>query len=154
MNNNQVSFDPMTGQPINNTNSVANQLAMQQPAQSVVQQSVTQQPVQPATQQPVQPTIQQNDQINVPNLNENPNATISVAPSIEQPQPINIQQQLSAIPTVDQNPQQFVNNTQATNVVKKEEKKEGPNIAFIVIIFVIIFAAIFFLFPYLLELLG
>ena len=63
----------------------------------------------------------------------------------------NVQQQMQSIPTVDQNKQEFINNTQASNVVKKQEKKSGPNVIFIVILFVIIFAAIFFLFPYLLE---
>ena len=36
----------------------------------------------------------------------------------------------------------------------KEDKSEGPNLTFIIILFVIIFAAIFFLFPYLLNVLG
>ena len=105
MNNNQMNFDPMTGQPINqNITTIPNQVQTTQPVQ------------QPANN-------------------------------------INIQQQLQSIPTVEQTKQEFINNTQAENVVKKEEKQDGPNIVFIIILFVIIFAAIFFLFPYLMKVL-
>ena len=61
------------------------------------------------------------------------------------------QQQMQSIPTVGQNMQDFISNTQEASTAKKTEKKNGPNILFIVILFVVIFAAIFFLFPYLLE---
>ena len=92
------------------------------------------QPVQPQT--TVQMPAAQNIQPNLQNSN------------------ITIQQQMNSIPTVDQNAQQFMQNTQATTVVKKEDKKEGPNTIFIVILFAIIFAAIIFLFPYLLNIIG
>lgn len=105
MNNNQMNFDPMTGQPIN--------------------QNIATTPNQVQTTQPVQQPANN----------------------------INIQQQLQSIPTVEQTKQEFINNTQAENVVKKEEKQDGPNIVFIIILFVIIFAAIFFLFPYLMKVL-
>ena len=110
MNNNQMNFDPMTGQPINqNITTIPNQ---------------------------VQTTNSQTTQ------------------SVQQPaNNINIQQQIQSIPTVEQTKQEFINNTQAENVVKKEEKQDGPNIVFIIILFVIIFAAIFFLFPYLMKVL-
>ena len=110
MNNNQMNFDPMTGQPINqNITTIPNQ---------------------------VQTTNSQTTQ------------------SVQQPaNNINIQQQLQSIPTVEQTKQEFINNTQAENVVKKEEKQDGPNIVFIIILFEIIFAAIFFLFPYLMKVL-
>ena len=61
---------------------------------------------------------------------------------------------MQSIPTVEQTTQDFINNTQINSTVEKEEKKDSPNITFIVILFVIIFAAIFFLFPYLLKVLG
>ena len=67
---------------------------------------------------------------------------------------ISTQQQLQNIPTVEQDKQNFISNTQANSTAKEEEKKDGPNIAFIVIMFIIIFAAIFFLFPFLLKNLG
>lgn len=120
MNNNQINFDPITGQPINqNLNN------------TVVPQPETIQPV-PIV-DPVQ-TIHPE----VPILNSN----------------IYNQQQMQSIPTVEQNPQDFINNTQANSTIEKEEKKDGPNITFIIILFVIIFASIFFLFPYLLKILG
>ena len=116
MNNNQMNFDPITGQPINQN---VNDTVQPQPVP----------PVQP--EQSIQP-VQQEVVVN---------------------NPINIQQ-MQNIPTVEQSKQEFINNTQANNAVKKEEKKDGPNITFIVILFVIIFAAIFFLFPYLMDVIG
>lgn len=78
--------------------------------------------------------------------------TVPVTPVVNSN--ISTQQQLQNIPTVEQDKQDFISNTQANSTAKEEEKKDGPNIAFIVIIFIIIFAAIFFLFPFLLKNLG
>ena len=64
------------------------------------------------------------------------------------------QQQMQNIPTVEQTPQVFINNTQVNSMDEKLEKKDGPNITFIIILFAIIFASIFFLFPYLLKILS
>lgn len=126
MNNNQINFDPITGQPINQNvnNTVVPQPEIIQPVPTV-EQVPTVEPVQ--TIQPQVPIIDSN---------------------------IYNQQQMQSIPTVEQTKQDFINNTQANSVVEKEEKKEGPNITFIIILFVIIFAAIFFLFPYLLKILN
>lgn len=129
MNNNQMNFDPMTGQPINqNTNSVNN---------NVVPNTLRQDSIQPTNQAQQVNTLEPAQQI--------------------QPTPVNnimnTQQQIQNIPTVEQSKQEFINNTQANNTVKKEEKKEGPNIIFIIVLFVIIFASILFLFPYLLKVL-
>ena len=135
MNNNQENFNPTQQQPVNNPtmNTVPQQPIVQpQPIQQPVQQPVQQQIPVPNTQTTAIPTIQP--------VVANRNASI--------------QQQMNSIPTIDQDTQQFINNTQAVNTVKKEERKEGPNIIFIVILFVIIFAAIFFLFPYLLNIIG
>lgn len=126
MNNNQMNFDPITGQPINqNINN------------TVVPQSENIQPI--PTVQPV-PTVEpvQAVQPQVPTMNND----------------IYNQQQMQNIATVEQTKQDFINNTQANSTIKKEEKKDGPNITFIVILFAIIFASIFFLFPYLLKILG
>ena len=174
--NNGMNFDPMTGQPLyqgGGTNDINNQPVMnnqgmnttiQQPARQDVngvqgveniQMNV---PVEPLPQEQIQPQVQPQPQIQ-------PQIQPQVQPQV-QPQPIiqqanndstninsanSIQQQMQSIPTVDQNRQDFINNTQAENTVNKKEKKSGPNVVFIVILFVIIFAAIFFLFPYLLE---
>lgn len=130
MNNNQVNFDPMTGQPINNN-----------PVPSTPVNSVP-------NVQPVQP---------VPVPVEPPVAPIESQPSIQQPTNnayINPQQQMEGIATVEQTKQEFIENIQANNVEKNEDKKDGPNITFIIILFVIILAAIFFLFPYLMNILG
>lgn len=66
-------------------------------------------------------------------------------------QQVQIQTELQNIPTVDQNKQQFMNNIQSINQEKNEEKKEGINFVFIIILFVVILAAIYFLFPILLN---
>lgn len=120
MNNNQINFDPMTGQPINpNTNT-----------NNVVPNNGTTTPMQ-QNNIPVQP-------VNTNNLN----------PTID-PMAVNVQQPMQNIPTVEQSKQEFIDNTQANSLDKKEDKKDSPNITFIIILFVIILAAIFFLFPYL-----
>lgn len=96
--NNNINFDPMTGQPIQKNNE---------------QPQITNQP-----------------------LNQN---------SINQQ--VQIQNQLQSIPTVDQNKEQFIDNIQSANIEKKEEKKEGINLIFVIILFVIILVSIYFLFP-------
>lgn len=145
--NNQMNFDPTTGQPTNqniNNSTVSNQ------GQQINIQSLQTQPTPQV--QPV-PTQIQTD------------ATVQSVPTVELVQTIptqistvnnivNPQQQMQTIPTIEQSKQDFINNVQTNNTINKEEKKDGPNITFIVILFVIIFAAIFFLFPYLLKVLG
>ena len=110
-----------------------------------------------------QPVNQNLNGINNIPIENNQNIVQQPTPTMPQMQPVDItnntnptdiQQQMNTIPTVDQDKQNFMTNTQAANEVKNEEKKKGPNIALIVIIFAIIFASIFFLFPYLLDVLG
>lgn len=123
MNNNETKFDPITGQPLNNNLDLNNNISTQDIStnQNVVQ--TNQQVIHNAQ-------IQQSNMVN---------------------QDLNNQIQMQSIPTVDQSRQEFINNTQALNAEKKEEKKSGINYVFIIILFAIIFAAIFFLFPYLLK---
>lgn len=124
MNNNQVNFDPITGQPINqimntNDNIITNNIS----TQTIVE-----------TELPIQ-SISTN-QIQSENLETQNNTT-------------NTQQLIQSTPLVEQTKQDFINNVQVNSTSKKDEKKDGPNIVFIIILFVIIFGAIFFLFPYL-----
>lgn len=146
MNNIQMNFDPMTGQPINQKkNNINNGVTNQ--TQTV--------PVQP---QPI-PTINPVETVSTPQpmpIVE----PIQPVPAVETPQQninqnvaINTQQQMQNIPTVEQSKQEFINNTQTNNIANNEEKKSSFNITFIVILFIIIFAAIFFLFPYLIKVL-
>lgn len=91
---------------------------------------------------------QQNIPVILPETNNEPIPQEQLLDSNIQPiQPI------QSIPTIEQSREQFINNTQNISETKKEEKKEGVNYIFIIVLFVIIFAAIFFLFPYLLEVL-
>lgn len=136
MNNNQMNFDPITGQPINqNTNNIDN---------NVVHNTLEQDNINNVQQVPITETTQtiQNTQ-SVANITTQEVSTDLVNNNVLP------QQQMQNIPTVDQDKQEFINNTQANSAAKKEEKKDGPNIVFIIILFIIIFAAIFFLFPYL-----
>lgn len=135
MENKQMNFDPMTGQPIvqnintNNTpinNEIDNNKVASTPTGNTNESIQTTQ------------TVLINQQQEIGNINNNSS----------------IQQQMQSIPTVEQNKQDFISNTQADSTAKEEVKKDGPNITFIVIMFLIIFAAIFFLFPYLLKILG
>ena len=123
MNNNQMNFDSMTGQPINQNTNTEN-------IQTI--SNINSAPVLEPTQQSI-PIVTQPEIMN---------QTINT---------INTQQQLQSIPTVEQSKQEFINNAQNLNTEKKIEKKEGVNYIFIIILFVIIFAAIFFLFPLLLN---
>ena len=135
MENKQMNFDPMTGQPIVqniNTNNT-----------------------------PINNEIDNNKVASIPTGNTNESIQTTQTVLINQQQEIgninnnsSIQQQMQSIPTVEQNKQDFISNTQADSTAKEEVKKDGPNITFIVIMFLIIFAAIFFLFPYLLKILG
>ena len=115
--NNQMNFDPITGQPINQNNN--NIIPNNGIINTVEQNNVPVQPENTLNQQPSETTV------------------------------INPQQVIQNIPTVEQTKQEFINNTQANSSAKKEDKKDGPNIAFIIFLFIIIFASIFFLFPYL-----
>lgn len=117
--NNQMNFDPMTGQPINQNSNLNNVV----PQSTINTDQITNQTMQVATE----------------------NSFQNVEPNLQN----NIQQQMQNIPTIEQTRQEFISNTQANNTGKKDEKTEGPNIALIIILFTIIFASIFFLFPYL-----
>ena len=120
--NNEIKFDPITGEPINNTV------------------------------EPIQPINTINQNIEQTNIVDPQNA---IEPTVEQQQTnlqSQIQTELQNIPTVDQNEQQFINNVQSiNNKEKKEDKKEGINFTFIIIMFVIILLVIIFLFPILLD---
>lgn len=127
--NNNINFDPVTGQPIQN----------EQP-QFTTEPSNTQQPVENFQAQiadgklsdEMMPTM---EPINQP-LQETSNE-----------QNIQPQDQLHTIPVVGQNQQDFINNSQTVNQEKSEEKKEGISITFVIILFVIMLVAIYFLFP-------
>ena len=125
--NNNAKFDPMTGEPIQNNNQMLSE-----------QQIANQQ---------VQPEIQINTQEH-PNTNQITETPIIEPNNIDQAQ---IQNQLQSIPNVDQNKQVFIDNIQAMNSEKKEEKKEGSGIVPILILFAALLAIIYFLFPLLLN---
>jgi UDP-3-O-acyl-N-acetylglucosamine deacetylase len=142
--NNQMNFDPITGQPINNQNNTIPMGMEQQQSQVTV-------PVQPlpSSSQDLSTQLVQTSNENVTpfdNLNSEINQTITTVDNS-----IDTQQQLQSIPTVEQSTQNFINNVQSTNTEKQDEKKDRPNITFIIILFAIIFAAILFLFPFLLK---
>lgn len=122
MSNNEMKFDPMTGQPIQNSVQIDNQVQN-------IQQVPTIEQVQPQNNVEVQ-TVPIEQQINTIDTNIN-----------------NIQ----AVPTVEQSKQDFINNTQSVTSEPKKEKKDGINWAFIIIMFAIILGAIIFVFPYLLK---
>lgn len=115
-----------------NLNNIQNQTNNEQPiVQNVVQDNN------------IQPQLEQNTV-------ENNTQNIEVQPQPEQNNINNqvlIQDQLQTIPTVDQNPEQFINNVQNQTQEKKEEKKEGVSMVFIIILFVVILVSIYFLFP-------
>lgn len=131
MNNNQIKFDPMTGQPI--------QPQMNGNAEVNNNQNINNIPN-------IQPINVQNN--NIPNQVVQNNSMPQVNTD-QMNNSQNIMNQMQNIATVDQSKEAFINNTQAT--VKDNTGDNAPkvNYVFVAIIFIIIFAAIFFLFPYL-----
>jgi len=120
-----MKFDPMTGEPIVPVETVA-------PVESAL----------PETEQaPSEPAAEVNTEVPVQDTN-----TVNNDSDAAQ-----IQNELQSIPTVEQEKEAFINNVQSMHEEKKEEKKEGVNFVFIIILFVVILAAIFFLFPLLLD---
>ncbi len=118
--NSDLKFDPQTGQPIQNSN--------------LKFDPQTGQPIQTAelTPQPVAP------------------APVELAPQPVQPNDAASLTQINAVPTVEQSESDFLNNAQAVSQEKVETKKTGGiNYAFVIILFIIVLLAIFFLFPYL-----
>lgn len=140
MNNNGMNFDPNTGKPITQvpSNNEGNNAA------------ATNNNIGSNGNVNVSPNIQPTSNINQPlnsvnniqqqNLNQIQNTQNTIANQVNQ---------MQSIPTVDQDKQSFINNTQSISLEKKEEKKSGINYTFIVILFILIFVAIFFLFPFL-----
>ena len=118
-----------------------------QPAQPVpvtpVQQPVPVQPVAPVQPVPVQPIP------TVPTVDNNPygNNTNNMTQAPIMPN----NQNLQFIPNVEQSNEQFINNTVSS--VKKEEpvQENKVNFTFVIVLFVIILAIVFFVFPMLLN---
>ena len=120
-----MKFNPMTGEPIVQVEPVA--------------------PVGPVGPVNEQVTNEPTQEVNTEIPEQNTNATNNVNDAAQ------IQNELQSIPTVEQGKEAFINNVQSMHQEKKEEKKEGVNFLFIIILFVVILAAIFFLFPLLLD---
>lgn len=124
MNNNQMNFNPETGEQLNNNENVQN--------------------VQPIDLKPS--TVQMDSSNQISQIDQNNQINAINQQNIIQPQ-------MQSIPTIEQGKSEFINNTQAQtlNQENKNEKKSNFNYTFVIILFIIIFAAIFFLFPVLLE---
>lgn len=133
MNNTQDSLN-------NNAQAQSEAQAPAQPVQPVETQAPAQPAQQPEAQVPAQPVEAQTpvQTVQQPEV-QAPTQQATIA---------DINQQMQNIPNVDQNVQDFVANTQAANEVKQDTEKKGNlNILVIIIIFAIIFAALFFVFP-------
>ena len=121
-----------------------------QPVQPVtpVQPVPTVQPVQPVpTVQPVEP---------VPTVQ--PVEPVQPVPQVQPIQAENTnnnmetQQNLQYIPNVEQSSEQFITNTQTTDYKKSQRSSGNYNVVFVVVLFAIIFASVFILFPYIYKL--
>lgn len=80
-------------------------------------------------------------QNNIPIVTEHPHVDMEA----------HIKDQLQNIPTVEQNKQDFINNVQNMNQEITEKKSDNINFGFIIILFVIILAVMYFLFPILIK---
>ena len=58
-----------------------------------------------------------------------------------------IQNDLQSIATVEQSNENFINNSQSESSEKVESSEGKMNYAFIIILFIVIFAVVYFLFP-------
>ena len=134
--NDVPAMNPTTPvQPVQNINPV--------PTVQPVNNAQVVPPVQPVNNAQVVPPVQpvNNAQV-IPPVQAQPTNNV-IIPNV---------QDLQYIPTVEQTNEEFINNTQATT--KKEEpakNSEGINMTFVIIIFVLILAAVFFVFPYIFD---
>lgn len=88
---------------------------------------------------------------NTPKEVISPSSNVNENGSQPMPQNTNIINPMQYVPTVEQSKQAFIDSTQNMSNKKKEEKKSGVNFAFIIGLFVVLFAAIVFVFPLLLK---
>lgn len=153
MNNNDLRFDPLTGQLITGNNNTNNLNTDNAAAQNNGAQ------INPATIGGMQVDNNTNfgptaNPTNVNNSAVNTGTITSInneQSTITNVQPDNMANQMSGIPTVEQSKQDFISSTQIISSDKNEDKKDGPNFILIAIIFVLILAAIIFVFPFLLK---
>ena len=129
--NNNMNYDPMTGIPIQNNNQNIDNI------NNILTEPISNQTMQQNTSIAIDPIQQSNTIINEPINQQIEYINTNIPPHIA--------------PTVEQNEQQFINTIQNTNTEKKEVKKDGANYIFVIILFIIIIASIYFLFPMLLK---
>ena len=141
--NNNMNFNPFTGEP----------LVM--PSLDDMRQDLDNTTVNTMAEEPIaMPSLDNMHQENLNTLNEMsyqaPIQNIETT-QIDPMQETYIQRELENIPTVDQSEEKFINNVQTINQEKKEEKKEGINFIFIIVLFALLLAAVLVLFPFLLK---
>ena len=126
----QVSVMP---ENVNNPQTVQNNSQIENvPTNSNNQTNNLQEPVQNVTEINDQPTQVQASTVESSNANT----------------PINDLTKINSIPTVEQGEQDFINNVQAMSTEKVEEKKEiNLNFRLMIILFIAVLVAIFFIFP-------
>jgi len=156
MNNNELQLNPINGQPNNMSQTpVVNPSNMTTNPNNVVNVNATTQP------NMINQNVGANNTFITPNAAVQPqiipnNQQQKVVNQQVQPQPIpviqqqpNMINQIQGAPTVEQSKQQFINSIQTSSSNKKEDKDPKVNYVFIIILFALIFACMFFLFPFL-----
>lgn len=86
----------------------------------------------------------------MPVMPEMPQSNSNITTPV-QSQDINNQPLIQGVPTVEQSQQEFISSTQNISSEKKEEKKDKLNYTFVIVLFVLVMLAIYFLFPILLR---
>jgi len=153
-----MNYDPNTLQPMNTGESNENPGVMQNTVTdfNVNAQPISQQDINQSNIDLQNVNFSQNLDNDISNVMENPQPVVQTTPSAEQmSQGINSnteivenqQATIQNIPTVEQTNQNFVSNTQAISSEKKVEKKAGINYFLVIILFLIVVAAIYFVFP-------
>ncbi len=200
MNSNNLKFDPLTGQPVNNgePNVATNNMTPNNGYANIGQNNLNNQNVVMNNNM----MADQNTQVNpIPTMNSIPVEPVPVANPVPQVEPIsstpgefitpainngNVQpivnptiisgtpagspnnnvgmgmqnqvgqtpntvNPMAGVPTVEQSQQDFIKSTQTISSDNSNDKSSGPNYILIAVIFAIIFAALFFVFPLLLN---
>lgn len=86
----------------------------------------------------------------MPAMPEMPQSNSNITTPMQN-QDVNNQPLIQGVPTVEQSQQEFISSTQNISSEKKEEKKDKLNYTFVIVLFVLVMLAIYFLFPILLR---
>lgn len=138
MNNNQLNYDQLNSNQTNNIQNNPNLI----PNPNVQGVNASPQNIIPNATAQVSAPIGQNNMANIQPTVQN--GAPAPMPTFTGPIQSN---NVSGVPIVDQSRDSFVQNTQQSSIEKQDEHKKGINYMLVIVLFIIILATIFFIFP-------